>query len=327
MAVKRLTVFAAILAALAIASPALAAKQMIAVQNTQAFKGYTTFLTADKDSARPANRRVNINVAMFKGDESHIYSFRAAANALVVATNLSSATLRLNAVTPKGQSGAALAALGSYGHGTLHFVQNAPLNTPSCTGGTKKTRRVTRDSGSMTFSPTRNATNRYTRQTFNGTIQETTGTPVCGPPPPAECDHYTQLSSSSGFAANGQYKSVTASKPESPAVGKANVSFLFIPPTAPLAPAYGAAHIKTAKVDRSRFTNATNLSTATLNLAGVPEWGGVLEFDATSAMQSFPDCDREKRSGGTTGATRAKFDFLGWVAHNGHPTFASLERQ
>lgn len=108
---------------------------------------------------------------------------------------------------------------------------------------------------------------------------------------------------------------------------QATVSFLYLPPTAPLAPAFGAVHVKTVKVARTRFTNPTNLASATLNMAGISEWGGVLEFDATGPGTTFPDCDRFERPGATTGATRAKFDFVGWVAHNGNPTSPSLERQ
>jgi hypothetical protein len=301
---------------LALPANALAVVTSVTLQNTQLFRGYRTLISASKDSTQPSTGNVTIAIGLVKGTQTHFYTFRAASTALTMTSTLSSGTIRLGA-------------LGTYGSGVISFESNGALATRTCpNGGTIKTRPVERTAGSLTFSPTETVADRYVRSVFTGQAMRMDGNPNCPPPPPpGTCARYTSLSSSTFNPSTGAFSAVTATRTNSTATGT-NVVFAFAPSNASVAPAITAFHSRTANVEGSRLTAASNLSTATLNMGGVTGWLGSLNFAATTAATTVgpSTCQRTYRFGTTTGPVKAVIDFVGTKAHNGS-TNAQLERQ
>jgi hypothetical protein len=300
--------------AVALPANALAVVTSVTLQNTELFRGYRTFITAMKDSTQPTTSNVTISIGLFKPSQTHFYTFRAASTAFTMTTTLSSGTVRLGV-------------LGTYGSGRIDFASTGPLATQTCpNGSTIKTRPVARTAGSLTFSPTKTAADRYSRSAFTGQAMRTEGTPNCPIPQPL-CTHFTRLSSSVFNPSTGAFNSVTATRTNSTTTGT-NVVFTFAPSNTSIAPAITAFHSRTANVAGSRLTAPADLSTSTLNMVGVTGWGGSLRFSATSpSVTDGPStCRRTYRFGTTTGPLQAIIDFVGTRAHNGS-TNAQLDRR
>jgi hypothetical protein len=326
--VRRTALILAALAALVLPTGALGAITTVTLSNGQKFKDYKTIVEARKDSDEPAATRVTLSITLTKASQSHVYTFQAASSALTIADNLSSGKIRLVAVppSPRGFPRLAARALGAYGSGTIEFESTGATRHPDCPGGTVKTRPIARTSGGLTFSPTRNARNRYHRTAFAGSARYATGKPLCGPV--ATCDHFSSIQSSMFNSGTEESEFVSGVRRNMTSTGT-TILFQYTPPSASVAPATSQLHVRTRKVAGARLTQASDLSSAGLDLNGVSGWSGSLAFSHTGGGATVDNdgCKIQSTFGATTGFIRTRMDFFGPVQHDGSPTSGATKKQ
>jgi hypothetical protein len=327
-------------------SSALAAVFTLTLRNNQAYKGFKATVSATYNTAAPRGNRVTVFVTYTKTkrisgpapkarvplgtgfipdwileqlgldfDEVKDGAFAQPPPTLV------EALLNLNLPAPKVAAGETVAgALGKWGSGRLHVDATGPAKTKTCSTGEIKTRPVAADSGQLTLSPSGKASDRFTRSNWTGTLVRTEGS-CAGPPPP--CTNYTTLSSSS-FKPSGEATIFNVSRTG----GNTGVTMTHFRAPASVSPASFGFHLKATEVRGSRFTNANDLSTAEVNLNGVPGWGGMLDYSKNSGPTTFPGaCPFTATSGPATGEVRATFAFLGTKKQAGSPNAQLARRQ
>ncbi len=313
------------LGALAFPLLASAAYQSVSLYNKQEFKGYRTEIHASK----PARGNADLTINLQKGGQAHSYSFEIARSSFSLNKSLTAGSIKFNAVSPKHASGALAAALGGWGGGTISFVSAGRLKSQSCkNGGKLKMRPVSRNSGSLTFSPSKTNKDMYSRSAWSGSalaVGNADGWCQTGPTTPPKCPKYVSLTSSSGFSASGLFTYLSVQRNNG--ATKTDVFFSYQPTQASIAPATGVTHGRSARVANSRFT-VSGWDSASADLNGVAGFSGTFAFtrDTFFPITTSPgSCPSQSATGTPSGAVAVTFDFAEAPSHTGHD-YASLRR-
>lgn len=210
--------------------------------------------------------------------EQHVYGFQLPAEAVTVASDLSSAKLDTGT------------AMGQFGSVRLTFAQAGPLAAanPSifCSGGTWQTRTGSL-SGTVDFATGSSYFRTVLESKLTADVTANTGSPpTCqsNPPPPTTCTHESQLVASAG--STGPYLYASVSNPPAPGTPPGLQLFEFA--TERVGPATISHALTESGLPVGDLTLASDLSTGTIKTTGATRFSGSITFTATGELATIP---------------------------------------